>query len=336
MGQTETVETTRLRKEARPWTGFFLGLILGLALAVVIQQAGVWPLDRLMLFGGVGLLALIGSLLGGLGRVKVGAFNTVVPILLAVALLGFGATGLGAVNETGVLNGGCTVEAASDVDTTIVTDTSRQDPFEVDPDGGLSWVARSPGAITNHLWEIYVDVGGFPVVVAANEEVEPNSDGDTENTGDVADVSGYVREVSNLVGVELAGVFEVGGDIEGEGGACDGYGFVTLTAAPLSTLISQVAAVIGLLALIGLLVLVFNRTETVGVVEEEEYVAPGDTGPAAGAIAAAQHEGPPDEETGDRPAGGAHVRREERDEEGGSGPMSEEGTEPGSREPDQP
>ena len=315
--ELETVETNRVKKEARPWTGFFLGLILGLAIAVILQQAGIWTLDRLLLFGAAGLFALIGILLGGAGRERVGSFSTILPLVLAVALIGYGATGLGSINENGELNGGCTVEAASDVDSTIVTDTSRQDPFEVDPDGGLSWVATSPGPIMDHFWEIYVDVGGFAVIVADNDEVEPNTAGDLDNTGDVDDVSGYIQDVSNFAGVELAGVFEVGGDIEGEGGACDGFGFVTLVADPLSTLISQIAAGIGLLALIGLLVLVFNRAERVAVVvdeSEERLIGTGadatsGTAGTAGAVGAATAMGG---EAEDRPSrDGAHIRPDE-------------------------
>ncbi|HWL48629.1 MAG TPA: hypothetical protein VNT92_02035 [Acidimicrobiia bacterium] len=262
-------ETVRVKKQARPWSGFFLGLLLGLAVAVLLQQAGVWPLDRLLLFGSAGVFALIGILMSGAGRERVGAFSSMVPLVLAVALIGWGATGIGEINENGQINGGCTVQADSSVDSTTVTDTSRQDPFQVDPEGSLSWTAASPAPITNHLWEIYVDVGGFPVVIASNDEVEPNTDDDTENTGEVADVSAYVAEVSDYTGLELDGVFEVGGSIEGEGGACDGFGFVELTADPLTTLVSQIAAGVGLLALIGLLVLAFSRTREAAVVPDQ-------------------------------------------------------------------
>lgn len=313
--EQETVETGRVRKEARPWSGFFLGLILGLAIAVVLQQAGIWPLDRLLLFGAAGLFALIGILLGGAGRERVGSFSTILPLVLAVALIGYGATGLGSINENGELNGGCAVEAASDADTTVVTDTSRRDPFVVDPEGGLSWVATSPGPIMNHFWEIHVDIGGFAVTVADNEEVEPNTAGDLDNTGDVDDVSGYIQDVSDFAGVELAGVFEVGGDIEGEGGACDGFGFVTLEADPLSTLISQIAAVVGLLALIGLLALLFTRTERVAVIEEPVERGAhtnAEAAPATGAAGAAGSTAIEPAPGHDRPAGGgAHIRRDD-------------------------
>ncbi|HSO50785.1 MAG TPA: hypothetical protein VLS86_09570, partial [Acidimicrobiia bacterium] len=254
------IETAVVVKEARPFTGFFLGLLFGVALAVILQQAGVWPLDRLLLFGAAGIFSLIGILIAGAGRAKVGPFSSILPLLLAVGLIGIGATGLTTLNETGELNGGCTVQATSSLDETVVTDTSRQDPFVIDPEGSLSWVATSPGPITDHLWNIYVDVGGFSVRIAGNDEPEPNTDGDQENVGDVADVSAYVREVSDFTGVELRGVFEVAGDIEGGGGACDGFGFVRLEADPLTTIISQIAAGVALLALIGLGAIAFNRT----------------------------------------------------------------------------
>lgn len=282
----DNVATTTVRKGARPWSGFFLGLILGLALAVVLQQAGVWPLDRLLLFGLPGLMALIGMLLSALGRDRVGALASILPLILAVALIAFGATGFAGINEHGELNGGCTVEAASDLDTTVVTDTSRQNPFEVDPDGGLSWMATSPGPIMNHFWSIYVDVGGFNIEVAGNDKAEPNTDGDMDNVGDVPDVSGYVADISNYAGVELRGVLEVGGGIDGEGGACDGFGFVRLVADPLSTLISQIAAGIGLIALIALLVLAFNRTRAAEPVQDGLTAAAG-----AGAMAAGETSG---------------------------------------------
>jgi len=306
MGTEGTVQTVRVKKSARPWSGFFLGLLLGIAIAVVLQQAGIWPVDRLLLFGSAGLFALIGILLSGAGRKRVGAFSSVVPLVLAVALIGFGATGLGSINENGQLNGGCTVEAASNIDSTVVTDTSSQEPFQVDPDGGLSWVATSPGPITNHFWEIYVDVGGFPVNIASNDEVEPNTAGDTEKIGEVTDLSAYIQEVSDTSGLELDGVFEVGGNIDGEGGACDGFGFVELIAEPLSTLISQIAAGVGLLALIGLLALAFNRTRHAEVMPDEVPVE--DT---TGAVSAARV----DQTAPSAAGGGAHIRPDESEAE---------------------
>jgi hypothetical protein len=311
-------ETVRVKKQARPWAGFFLGLLLGLSVAVILQQAGIWPLDKLSLFGSAGVFSLLGIMLASAGRDRVGALSGIIPLVLAVALVAWGATGIAEINESGEINGGCTVEATSSVDSTVVTDTSRQDPFQVDPEGSLAWVAASPAPITNHFWEIYVDVGGFPIVIASNDEAEPNIDEDTENSGDVPNLSEYVEQVSDFAGVELDGVFEVGGNIEGDGGGCDGFGFVELTADPFSTLISQIAAGVGLIALIGLLTLAFNRYRDAEVVPgpvvvadetdvdmvEEGVTEPEDptdavaAGGAAmgGAAAAGAHERPPDDE----------------------------------------
>ena len=316
-------ETVRVRKQARPWSGFFLGLLLGLAVAVLLQQAGVWPLDRLLLYGSAGVFALIGILMSGAGRERAGSFASVVPLVLAVALIAWGATGIAEVNESGQINGGCAVQAESSIDSTTVTDTSRQDPFEVDPDGSLSWSAISPAPITNHLWEIYVDIGGFPLVVASNDEPEPNTDEDTENAGEVADISAYIAEVSDFTGLELDGVFEVGGGIEGEGGACDGFGFVELTADPLTTLFSQIAAGVGLLALIGLFVLAFNRTREAEVVPEQlvvdDEVPPeideSDVSTETDEVTAATAAG--------AVTGGAHIRPEEAEPDVASDPPDE-------------
>jgi hypothetical protein len=134
-------------------------------------------------------------------------------------------------------------------------------------------------------------------------------------------VSVYVEEVSAYAGVDLIGVLEVGGNIEGDGGACDGFAFVRLVDDAVTSLVAQIAAGVGLLALIGLLALVFApKTREAEVmpeaVDEESAQAavsapvdeatqppppPGAAGPAAGGMAG---------------GGGAHERREEPTGEG--------------------
>jgi hypothetical protein len=46
----------------------FMGLIVGLSLAVILQQGGVWPLDKLTTFLLPGLLGLIFVLLSRIRR----------------------------------------------------------------------------------------------------------------------------------------------------------------------------------------------------------------------------------------------------------------------------
>lgn len=53
-------------RRGRPLLGFFGGLLLGLGGAVLIQQAGLWPLDAALVFGLPGALAVLGVLWGRL------------------------------------------------------------------------------------------------------------------------------------------------------------------------------------------------------------------------------------------------------------------------------
>lgn len=231
---------------ARPITAMFMGLIVGLGAAVLLQQAGVWPLDKLTTFLLPGLLALIFILLSRLRRVATYP-ALAIALLLAIPPIAYGVTGIGEIGSSGELNGGCSVEAASDLDTTVVTDTSHSNPFDIDPDGGLSWLASSPGPITDHEWEIWVVIGGFEYVVA--DGAESNSDMNTTNDGDVPDVTGYVEDLGFRAGDQIRGVYEVGGFIDGEGGACDGFGFVRIEGGFLGTIASWVALIVALIAL---------------------------------------------------------------------------------------
>jgi hypothetical protein len=224
----------------------FMGLIVGLGAAVLLQQAGVWPLDKLTTFLLPGLVALIFILLSRLRRVATYT-ALAIALLLAIPPIAYGVTGIGEIGSSGELNGGCSVEAASDLDTTVVTDTSRANPFDIDPDGGLSWLASAPGPITDHEWEIWVVIGGFEYVVA--DGAESNSDLSTINEGDEPDVRAYVEDLGFRAGDQIRGVYEVGGFIDGEGGACDGFGFVRIEGPFLGTIASWVALIVALIAL---------------------------------------------------------------------------------------
>lgn len=224
----------------------FMGLIVGLAVAVILQQGGVWPLDKLTTFLLPGLVALSFVLLSRIRRTA-SSVPLVIALTLLIAPVAYGLTGIGEVGETGRLNGGCTVEAASDIDSTVVTDTSRSDPFAIEPDGGLSWIATSPGPITDHEWKIWVVIGGFEWGVA--DGGDPNSDIDTTNEGDEPSVRGYVEDLGFRAGDQIRGVYEVGGFIDGEGGSCDGFGFVKIEGGFLGTIASWVALALGLIAL---------------------------------------------------------------------------------------
>ena len=240
-----------MKAPARPLSGAILGIILGLAVAIILQQQGIWPLDKLTVFllpGATGLLAVV---LTTAGKAKAPGALTVA-LIITIPLAAFGATGLGMFNQFGQLNGGCQVIASSGIDNTTVTDSSRRDPFTIDPNGGLSWAATSPGPIKDHTWEIWVELGGAQVPVQRGGD--PNEGESTGNRGDVGNVSAYAED-RGIPLDQLRGVFVVGGFINGTGGACDGFGFVKLLATPFETILSKIALAIAIIALIILLLM---------------------------------------------------------------------------------
>lgn len=252
----------------RPLTGALLGVVIGLAIAVLIQQHGIWPLDKLAVFLLPAITGLLGLLATTAGRVgPTWSANTVIALVLTLGMAVWGLTGLVEIGERGQLNGGCEVDAASDLDETVVTDTSRGNPFSIDPDGGLSWIATSQGPIQEHTWEIWVDAGGFRVPVDAGGD--PNTGGDPDNVGDVPDVTAYA-DARGIPLDELRGVFKVGGHIQGEGGACNGFAFVELASEPFETLAAKTALAVAAIALIGLLVAALTGREIDTVVVEDE------------------------------------------------------------------
>jgi hypothetical protein len=249
-----------MKPPARPLTGAVLGIIIGLAMAVILQQQGIWPLDKLTAFllpGIAGILALILTTIGRTG----GRGALTVALLITIPLAAYGATGLGLINQFGELNGGCQVTASSGIDATSVTDSSRRDPFVIDPNGGLTWAATSPGPITDHNWEIWVELGGAQVPVQSGGD--PNEGKSTGNSGDVADVSAYAEE-RGIPLDQLRGVFVVGGFIDGTGGACDGFGFVKILADPLETLLAKIALAIAVIALIILIAVMMSGRKGIG------------------------------------------------------------------------
>lgn len=249
---------------SKPLTGAILGVLIGLANAVFLARQGVWPPDQLTIFFLPGILGLLGILLLSMGRQSRGPFTLVVALLVLVPMLVWGAVGFGSLDERGRLNGGCTVRAISAVDSTTVIDSSRDDPFVIDPDGGLSWEATSPSVFQDYDWELHALVGGIPVPIASAHE--DNADGDQENGGEVDDVRAY----ATLLGIDLdlyRGVYEVGGSAA----TCDGFGFVEIGGEGMDTM-ALIALIVAITLLAILVVLMFSGREVVAVATEGDHV----------------------------------------------------------------
>lgn len=234
----------------KPLTGTILGILIGVALAVILARQGVWPLDQLTLFFLPAITGVIGLLLLSIGRKSSGTFTLVIALLLLVPMLVWGALGFGVINQNGQLNGGCQVFAASDVDQTDVLDTNRGEPFVIDPDGGLTWEASSPTVFQNYDWELHVLLGGIPVPIESGTEA--NDAGDQSNDGDVADIRAYADER----GIDLdtfVGVYQVGGSAA----TCDGFGFVEILGGEGLDTITLIATILLITFLVILIVLMF-------------------------------------------------------------------------------
>lgn len=237
--------------KAKPVLGGVLGVVAGLAIAVLLQQQGVWPLDRVLVFLLAALMGGLGVLLGSIGRTTTTAPLATMLVVL-VAMAAWGALGLADAGQRGELNGGCSVTATSPIDATVVTDTSRGDPFALDPDGGVSWTGSSPTVFQDFEWEIWVDFAGFPIVL--EDGFEDNDDGDTTTEGAIGNVTSYGEE-QGIPMDELRGVFIVGGFAS----SCDGFAFLELVSDGfLETTAAKVAAGVALLTLVALIAIAFS------------------------------------------------------------------------------
>jgi len=284
-GQEGSTQVAVKVARGRPLSGAILGILIGLAVAIVLQQQGVWPLDKITVFllpaatGVVGMVIMTVKRAGATGPL-------VIALIILIPMAAWGATGLATANEVGELNGGCEVQAMTSVpDSTVVTDTSKSDPFLIDPHGSLIWAATSPVAFDDYPWDMWVEIGGARIPLDS-EESQNNDGGSQIHGGDIANVQAYAT--ARGIGIsELRGVYKVGGQAAD---TCDGFGFVKLIADPLETITAKIAAALAVLLTILLLIIAFTgRQRPLGVpngAPTDDGDLGGDAGAAAGAAAA--------------------------------------------------
>lgn len=142
------------------------------------------------------------------------------------------------------LEGGCTVTATSDLDSTNMLDATRSNPFDVDAEGAISWNATSPAAIMDHTWVINVDIAGFAVPVARGGD--PNTAGvitsvDSKSIPDLVERAKADGAAGADLLLGLRGIYRVFGEITGTS-SCSGDAYVNVRGNPLSETPGQAAA----------------------------------------------------------------------------------------------
>ncbi len=237
---------------SKPVTGALLGLIAGVFLAIFIQQTGAAPLDRLLLFGVAGAMALIGMLMCMIGRPSPNIVILIIAIIIVIVPIGLAASQLVSDEGSGpAFINNCTVDAQSDLEARrSITTMTRDNPFDIDPDGTMSWWGTFDNVITDYEWEIFVDVGGFNLRVANG--MDPNEGESQENNG-TEGLKQYSDQVRQFGGGEIRGVYYVSGILSGEGGFCDGGGYVRV---PGSVFESTVGIIVGIIFIIIMIILV--------------------------------------------------------------------------------
>jgi hypothetical protein len=199
----------------KPVLGAVLGAVIGVIAVLILQQGAVVLPTRLVVFGVLGVATSAGSLLLTVAyrRGAVAAIHSIAVLAVAFAL-----TGIPAMTARGDVSGPCTVSALSSVpDDGNPADTSVRDPLEIDPVGTLDWRVAFPEPYATWSGAIGVDIAGFWVPVWT--QGFSNTARETSREGS-EDVRSVIRDVEEISGLTLTGVYHVFASVEAPDGAC--------------------------------------------------------------------------------------------------------------------
>lgn len=203
------------QSRGKPVLGAVLGAVLGVIAVLILQQGAVVLPTRLVVFGILGVATSAGSLLLTVAyrRPAVIAIHS-----LAVLAVAFALTGVPAMTARGDLSGPCTVSAVSSFpDDGSPAASSATDPFDIDPDGTLDWRVAFPEPYETWSGTIGTDIAGFRVPVWTQRLDNTLLETSREGTRDVAS---DLREVEEISGLTLTGVYHVFASVKAPGGAC--------------------------------------------------------------------------------------------------------------------
>jgi hypothetical protein len=142
-------------------------------------------------------------------------------------------------------SGNCTVSATSLSKQGFAVGSMNGGPtagpisaFEVDPDGSVTWDARSGVPITNHTYNVQI----FGVTVMSGGD--PNKDKTKKASGTL--------DLAAVFPFKIVGEIPASGFISGEGGSCSGEAMIFLKGQPAGTIPWDIGAASILVGMLGM------------------------------------------------------------------------------------
>ncbi len=204
------------RPAGKPLLGAALGVALAFFVLLLLQQAGIVPPTRLIVFSVIGVCVSAGSLALTVTLLRPAAITVQAISLLLVA---FSLTGIPAMGDHGRLDGGCDAFATSTTpDEARPADTSVGDPFDIDPGGTLNYRVTTPEPFPDWTYSASMDIGGFPVGIWGGQFPMETFGPVFEGTEDTAHDT---RILEDITGVKITGVYHLSGWIAGNERRCD-------------------------------------------------------------------------------------------------------------------
>lgn len=245
MPSTDAPASATVPTIGKPILGACLGALAAVFVVVILQQGGILPPERLVLFGLLGLGI-------GVGAFALSTAFKARPFLIvqaiAVLFLGFALSGIPAFGASGYITGGCYVDGETPEDAATPDETSVSEPFIIDRAGPLDWYADSPGVFTDWQTKLSLDVGGFAVPVWSG--THPN-DGRATDWGKVEDIGEYVEDVKGATGLTLSGVYHLYGSLVAGEGSCTMSAYIVIPPTSLFAGPLLLGSWIGLAAVLG-------------------------------------------------------------------------------------
>lgn len=220
----------------RPVLGGALGALAAVLVITILQQGGILPAERLVVFGILGLGVVGGAFaLASIRTLRLTPEGRPFAIVqyVAAASLAVGLTGIPSFLGHGELTGGCTLEVSSTGVWTTPEMTSPLNPVVIAPDHSVLWQVETPEAFPYWEGDVAVNLGGFTVTLWTQSHENPNF---LTSWAGTEDAPADLESVRDETGLTLRGVYHVQGRMRAREGWCVADVYVVI---PPSTIFSS-------------------------------------------------------------------------------------------------